>query len=85
MGLKKNIEKLDAYFDRLRRQKVEKIKPSHVEKVLLKLRAKETELLTDLETSAKDSKSDRLKTKLTVVREQIRRGEWLMREIEPES
>ena len=81
MALKKSIEKLDGYYARLADKKVDKIKPSHVEKVLGKLNAKEAELLAELESVDKESKQDRLKSKLQVVREQIRRGEWLMQEI----
>ena len=82
MGLtKKSTEKLDEYFDRLRQKKVDKIQPKHVEKVLGKLKAKEVELLQDLDLAHKDSKKERIKSKLLVVREQIRRGEWLMQEI----
>lgn len=81
MGLKKSTEKLNNYFGRLRQEKTQKIKPSHVEKVLTKLRAKESDLLEEIEKSHKESKTERLKSKLRVVREQINRGEWLMQEI----
>ncbi len=81
MALKKSIEKLDTYFGRLASKKVEKIEPSHVEKVLAKLRAKEASLLDELNQAQKESKKERLKSKLKVAREQIGRGEWLMEEI----
>ena len=44
MGLKKYAGKLDEYYQRLTQGKVEKIKPSHVEKVLAKLRPKKVQL-----------------------------------------
>lgn len=81
MGLKKSTAKLDDYFERLEQNKAAKIKPEHVEKVLEKLRAKERDLLDDLETAQKVDKAERLRSKLNVVREQLRRGEWLLQEI----
>lgn len=79
--IKKSIGKLDAYYDRLKDDKAKRIKPSHVEKVLGKLAAKEQALLEDLETTQKDSKKKRLKGKLEVVREQIKRGKWLLKSV----
>jgi predicted ribosome quality control (RQC) complex YloA/Tae2 family protein len=81
MGLKKSTAKLDDYFERLEQNKAAKITPEHVEKVLEKLRAKERDLLYDLETAHKVDKAERLRSKLNVVREQLRRGEWLLEEI----
>lgn len=81
MGLKKSTAKLDDYFERLEQNKAAKIKPEHVEKVLEKLQAKERDLLDDLETAQKVDKAERLRSKLNVVREQLRRGEWLLQEI----
>jgi hypothetical protein len=82
MGLKKSAEKLDAYFDRLRQKKVKKIEPGHVSHIIEKLQAKENDLLREIEHARKTEKIERLKSKLQVVREQIRRGEWLKHEIE---
>lgn len=81
MGLKKSTAKLDDYFERLKQNKAAKITPEHVEKVLEKLRAKERDLLDDLETAQKVDKAERLRSKLNVVHEQLRRGEWLLEEI----
>lgn len=77
MGLGKSIEKLDDYFDRLAQNKAGKITPEHVDKVLTKLRAKEDKLRDEIESANKVSKKERLTGKLTVVLEQIKRGEWL--------
>lgn len=81
MALKKSIGKLDAYYDRLQDDKAKQIKPGHVEKVLGKLAAKEEALLEDLAKTHKDSKKKRLKGKLDVVREQIKRGKWLLKHV----
>ncbi len=81
MGLRKNTEKLDDYYGRLKDKKADRIKAAHVEKVMRKLRKKEVEILEDLETVAKPSKEERLKGKLKVVRDQIARADWLLTEI----
>jgi len=77
MGLGKSIGKLDDYYDRLAQNKVSKITPEHVDKVLAKLRAKEAKLQGEIEEATKVTKKERLTDKLAVVREQIQRGEWL--------
>ena len=46
MGLERATEKLDKYFARLEKGKVQKIKPAHVAKVKQKLEAK-AQLLQD--------------------------------------
>ena len=81
MGLGKSIDKLDDYYDRLAHNKVSKITPDHVDKVLAKLRGKETLLLTEIEDAQKVAKKERLESKLAVVREQIQRGQWLLGKI----
>lgn len=81
MALKKSIGKLDQYYDRLENGKVGKIKASHVEKVITKLKAKEVALQEDIAAASKDSKKERLTGKLAVVREQIKRSKWLKKEI----
>ena len=77
MGLGSSVEKLDAYYDRLAQNKAGKIKPDHVDKVLKKLHGKEDALKADIAETEKVSKKERLEAKLAVVREQIKRGEWL--------
>ena len=82
MGLGKSIDKLDDYYDRLAQNKVSKITPDHVDKVLSKLRGKEAKLLAEIEDAQKVAKKERLEGKLAVVREQIQRGQWLLGKIE---
>lgn len=84
MGLGKSIDKLEDYYDRLARNQAGKIKPDHVEKVLAKLRDKESRLESEITATEKTSKKERLESKLLVVREQIRRGEWLLGEVAPD-
>ncbi len=81
MGLGKSIGKLDDYYDRLARNKTTKIKPADVAKVLGKLRAKAAELRATIDVTTKAEKRQRLDAKLTVVQEQIRRGEWLQDQV----
>ena len=77
MGLESSIEKLDKYFDRLRQGKAKKIKPSHLEKIAQKLKTKEKSLLDELAETEKESKQERLKVKLSLIREQQDRAKWL--------
>jgi hypothetical protein len=81
MGIAHSTEKLDKYFTRLDKGKSQNIKPAHVEKVIQKLRNRETMLLAEIEEATKDSKKKRLKGKLKTAREQIERAEWLLKEI----
>jgi len=81
MGLAKIGEKLDKYFSRLEDGKAAKIKPSHVEKVIAKLRAKKSLLQQDINTAAKPSQKERLERKLSVAEDQIARAEWLLDKI----
>lgn len=81
MGLKKLAEKVAEYNDRFERGKASKIKPSHVEKVLVKLRNKFDELEADLASAGSADKKARLKKKLGVALAQIERAEWLLKEI----
>ena len=81
MGLGKSVEKLDKYYERLDKGKAYKIKPSHVEKVLRKLQAKELMLLEEIDETSKDAKKKRLGRKLDVVREQQERARWLQEKI----
>jgi uncharacterized protein YlxW (UPF0749 family) len=82
MGLKKYAGKLDEYYQRLTQGKVEKIKPSHVEKVLAKLRAKKVQLEEEIKTTAKESKKARLERKVLIAKEHIKRAELLLEEID---
>ncbi|MGA9253485.1 MAG: hypothetical protein WBV78_20960 [Roseobacter sp.] len=81
MGLTKIGEKLDKYFGRLDDGKAVKIKPAHVEKVIAKLRAKQSILQQEIDTATKPSQKERLKRKLSVAEDQIERAEWLMEKI----
>lgn len=82
MGLTKIGEKLDTYFFRLKDGKAAKIKPGHVEKVIVKLQAKQALLREELSDSRKPSKRERLESKLTVAENQIERARWLLQKIE---
>ncbi|MCK8463775.1 hypothetical protein MUY35_07930 [Aliiroseovarius sp. S1339] len=77
MGLESAVEKLDKYYGRLEKGKAEKIKPSHVEKIMLKLEAKAQSLQAELGETAKETKKQRLERKLEMVREQLERARWL--------
>lgn len=81
MGLERTTEKLDKYFDRLENGKAAKIKPSHVEKVIAKLKAKQEQLQDELASSEKLSKQDRLENKLAIVAAQLERAHWLLAKI----
>lgn len=81
MGLGKSVEKLDKYQKRLNSGKARKIKPEHVEKIIRKLEAKEKLLLADIEATDKESKKERLRKKLELLREQKSRAHWLHDEI----
>lgn len=81
MGLERATEKLDKYFKRLQTGKAQKIKPSHVEKIVGKLQAKADALQADLEECEKPEKRQRLMRKLELVREQQDRAKWLQSKI----
>lgn len=81
MGLKKLTEKIADYNERFDRGKASKIKPSHVEKVLAKLRSKSDDLEADIASATSLEKKARLKKKLGVATAQIERAEWLLKEI----
>lgn len=81
MGLESTVEKLDKYYDRLKKGKAKKIKPTHVSKVINKLEAKEALLLSDLAEAEKEAKIQRLDKKLEMVRAQLNRARWLLSEI----
>ena len=81
MGLSDTIEKLDKYNERLAKGKAEKIKPHHVERVIEKLTAKETELVAEMPGVTKAEKRERMEQKLARIREQIERATWLREQI----
>ena len=81
MGLKTLAEKVAEYNERLARGKASKIKPSHVKKVLEKLRKKRDELEAEIATARNADQKDRLNRKLGIASEQIERAEWLLGEI----
>ncbi|MCK0150169.1 hypothetical protein MWU54_09070 [Marivita sp. S6314] len=81
MGLKKLAAKVEDYNARLESGKAHKIKPSHVEKVLQKLRKKASELDAEIaETSSADKKA-RLEGKRAIAHTHIARAEWLLNEV----
>ncbi|QIE43149.1 hypothetical protein [Meridianimarinicoccus aquatilis] len=81
MGLKKLAEKVEDYNARLESGKASKIRPSHVEKVLRKLRVKARDLEAEIATVSSADKKARLKGKLAIAQTHISRAEWLLREL----
>lgn len=82
MGLKKLTAKVVDYNERLESGKASKIKPSHVEMVLQKLRAKSTALEAEIAAATSADKKARLEGKLQIARTHIERAEWLLKEID---
>lgn len=82
MGLKKYADKLDDYLARLTQGKAEKIKPSHVEKVIAKLRARKLQLQDEIGKTTKDPKKARLERKILIANEHVKRAEMLLKEID---
>ena len=83
MGMKKLAAKVAEYNERLENGKASKIKPSHVAKVLEKLRHKSDELGKEIAAATSSQKRARLERKLEVAMAQQERAEWLLREIGP--
>jgi hypothetical protein len=81
MKLSHSIEKLENYYERFRKGKVEKIKLKHVDRVLEKLRSKKASVEKELIDAKKEEKRHRLTRKLSVLKFQIDRGEWLLSQI----
>ena len=81
MDFESSVEKLDKYFKRLSKGKAQKIKPSHVEKVIRKLAKKEDILRAEIEDAKKETKIERLERKLELLHEQQTRARWLLKEI----
>lgn len=81
MGLKKLAAKVVEYNERLESGNASEIAPSHVEKVLEKLRLKSEELEAEIASAKSPDKKERLTRKLGIARSQMERAEWLLREI----
>jgi len=81
MPLSRLIEKMNKYTERLERGKVSKIKASHVENVIAKLEKREASLSQQIEEAKNLDSKNRLKKKLIVSREQLRRARWLLEQI----
>jgi hypothetical protein len=81
MGLKKLAAKVEEYNARLECGKACKIKPSHVEAVLQKLRSKSAELEAEIAAATSPDKKARLEGKLGIARTHIARAEWLLKEV----
>lgn len=78
MVLDKTREKLNRYYDRLQTGQAEEIKSGHVRQVIAKLDKRESDLLEEIAASSKPSKKARLENKLRTTREQRRRAQWLL-------
>lgn len=81
MGLKKLAAKVVDYNERLQSGKASKIKPSHVQKVLEKLRKKSDELEAQIAEAQSPDDRARLERKLDVARVHEERAEWLLKEL----
>lgn len=81
MGLSSIVQRLDKYQKRLADGKVQKIKPSHVRKVIAKLTAMEAKLTTELAETTKPDKRKRFEEKVSSIREQIEKAKWLEKQI----
>lgn len=81
MALKKTIARLNDYYDRLKDNKADRIKVSHVDKVIAKLEAKQGDLRREIAEASKPAKKERLEAKAKVVHDQIARARWLRQQI----
>lgn len=81
MGLKKLAAKVTDYNERLERGKASKIKPSHVRKIMEKLRRKTAELDARIASAKNPDEKSRLKRKLGIAREHKKRAEWLLKAV----
>lgn len=81
MGLESAIEKLDKYFKRLEKGRARKIKPDHVEKIILKLETKAALLRSEHAETDNGSRKRRLERKLKLFEEQQDRARWLLDKI----
>ena len=81
MPLSRLIEKLNKYTDRLERGKVEKIKASHVEKVLAKLEKRESDLKIKLKAEKNEENRVRINKRIRVNKKQAERARWLLKRL----
>ncbi len=81
MGFKDIVERLNKYQRRLDGGKAEKIKSHHIEKAIEKLTTKEAQLKEELRETTKPEKRRRLEEKISTIRAQIEKAEWLAKEI----
>ena len=81
MPLSRLIEKLNKYTDRLERGKVEKIKASHVEKVLAKLEKRESDLKIKLKAEKNEENRLRINKRIRVNKKQAERARWLLKRL----
>jgi hypothetical protein len=81
MPLSRLIEKLNKYTGRLERGKTEKIKASHVEKVLGKLEKREADLKAKLKAESNEENRARIKKRLRVNKKQAERARWLLKKL----
>lgn len=79
MGLKRLASKVVDYNERLKRGKASRIKPSHVKKVLGKLKKKAADLEDEIATEKRADKKVRLRKKLKIALEHVERAEWPLR------
>ena len=81
MAISKISKRLDDYVERMKKGRAAKIKAKHVEAALDKLKRRKRALQEELESVRKDEKRARLKRKVRVAREQIKRAKWLLEEV----
>ncbi len=79
--LTKAIEKLKKYYKKLEAGRTDKIKPSHVVRVIEKLKAKKESLQDEIAVVEKAEKKERLEQKLAMTKEQIKRAKWLLEHV----
>ena len=82
MGLKKLAAKVVEYNERLENGQASKIKPSHVQEVLVKLKKKTGALEADIASARSQDKKARLEKKLSIARAHVARAEWLLQNLD---
>ncbi len=82
MAFDKAIEKLDRYYARLKKKKAKEVKAAHVEKVLRKIAKREKELAEKIAATTNEDRRKRFERKLRVAKEQRKRAEWLLEQID---
>ena len=81
MALSKSLEKLARYYERLEAGETKEIKPSHVQKVIDKLEARERDLLEEIRNTKKQSKKERLEGKRITTLQHLDQARWLLKKI----